>query len=97
MNLSVSSITHSGANLVVKGKGASGNTVTIVNGSNTLGTAQVDNNGDWEITFPSAGVTSFTVKSGGKEENIVILLPAVGTEATATTVSKIPIFAQAVA
>ena len=91
MNLSISSINVTHGNIVVRGKGASGNTVTIVNGSTTLGSTTVDNNGDWQITFPAAGNGSFTVQSAGKEENVNMSVQASGHEATVTTTTTIPI------
>jgi hypothetical protein len=93
MFLSVNSITTSGANLVVKGKGASGTTVKVVKNGVTLGQDQVNNSGDWEITIPAAGNSSFTVEGGGKVEPVAVTVTPGGLEATVT--STIPITAQA--
>jgi hypothetical protein len=98
MFLSVNSITTSGANLVIKGKGASGTTVKVIKSGATLGQDQVNNSGDWEITIPAAGNNSFTVEGGGKVEAVAVSVPTGGGDATVTTgtsTGTIPITAQA--
>ncbi len=65
-NVTVSSITVSGGNKILRGTSTAGGSVTVKNGSTNLGQDTASASGNWEVSFPSAGVATVTVSGAGR-------------------------------
>jgi hypothetical protein len=69
-NVTVTSISRSGTNTILKGKTVDGGRVTVENAGTELDHDVADNGGNWECEFPSAGNNTVIVKGAGKDVKV---------------------------